>query len=132
MIDACVVLIVVPSGTGVRAEVIHVSERQSSGIRQTPVVRQDLRGGIQSVHKGQGLAARALGLSQLQALREVIVRSMAQTFSTAELGHLTRFLEADEARSMIEKTQSFQSILTKEFLAASVSDPELIRILIGN
>jgi hypothetical protein len=68
----------------------------------------------------------------MHSLRSVISRSMAQTFSTAELGHLTRFLEADEARSMIEKTQSFQSILTKEFLAASVSDPELIRILIGN
>jgi hypothetical protein len=65
------------------------------------------------------------------ALRGVISRSMAQTFSTAELAHLARFLQADEARSMIDKTQSFQSILTKELLTASVSDPELIRILIG-
>lgn len=32
---------------------------------------------------------------------------------------------------MIDKTQSFQSILTKELLTASVSDPELIKILIG-
>ena len=57
---------------------------------------------------------------------------MAQAFSTAELEHLARFLRADEARSMIDKTQSFQSILAKELLTASVSDPELIRILIGN
>ena len=68
----------------------------------------------------------------MASLRGVISRSMAQTFSTAELEHLARFLRADEARSMIDKTQSFQSILAKELLTASVSDPELIRILIGN
>lgn len=67
----------------------------------------------------------------MTSLRGVISRSMAQTFSTAELKHLARFLQADEARSMIDKTQSFQSILTKELLTASVSDPELIKILIG-
>lgn len=67
----------------------------------------------------------------MASLRGVISRSMAQTFSTAELEHLARFLRTDEARSMIDKTQSFQSILTKELLTASVSDPELIKILIG-
>jgi len=67
----------------------------------------------------------------MTSLRGVISRSMAQTFSTAELWHLARFLQADEARSMIDKTQNFQSILTKELLSASVSDPELIKILIG-
>jgi hypothetical protein len=65
------------------------------------------------------------------SLRAVISRSMAQTFSTAELEHLARFFEADEARSMVDKIQSFQSILTTELLAASVSDPELLKILIG-
>jgi hypothetical protein len=67
----------------------------------------------------------------MASLRGVISRSMAQTFSTAELEHLARFLQADEARSMIGKTQSFQFILTKELLTASVSDPELMRILLG-
>jgi hypothetical protein len=67
----------------------------------------------------------------MTSLRGVISRSMAQTFTTAELEHLTRFLQADEARSMVDKTQSFQSILTKELLTTSVSDPELIRIFIG-
>ena len=67
----------------------------------------------------------------MTSLRGVISRSMAQTFSTAELEHLARFLKADEALSMIDKTQNFQSILTKELLTASVSDPELVRILIG-
>lgn len=67
----------------------------------------------------------------MTSLRGVISRSMAQTFSTAELEHLARFLQAEEARSMIDKTQNFQSILTRELLTASVSDPELVRILIG-
>ena len=67
----------------------------------------------------------------MASLRGVISRSMAQTFSTAELGHLTRFLQADEARSMVDKVQNFQSVLTRELLTASVTDPELIKILIG-
>ncbi len=67
----------------------------------------------------------------MTSLRGVISRSMAQTFSTAELEHLARFLKADEALSMIDKTQNVQCILTKELLTASVSDPELVRILIG-
>jgi hypothetical protein len=67
----------------------------------------------------------------MASLRGVISRSMAQTFSMTELEHLTRFLQAKEALSMIDKTQNFQSILTRELLTASVSDPELIRILIG-
>jgi hypothetical protein len=67
----------------------------------------------------------------MASLRGVISRSMAQTFSTAELEHLARFLQADEARTMIDKAQGFQSILSMELLSASVSDPELIKILIG-
>jgi hypothetical protein len=65
------------------------------------------------------------------SLRGVISRSMAQTFSAAELEHLARFLQADEALSMIDKVQGFQSILTRELLAASISDPELMKILVG-
>lgn len=67
----------------------------------------------------------------MASLRGVISRSMAQTFSTAELWHLSRFLQADEALSMIDKSQNFQAVLTKELLASSVSDPELLRILVG-
>ncbi|HEX7953013.1 MAG TPA: hypothetical protein VF523_08120 [Burkholderiales bacterium] len=67
----------------------------------------------------------------MASLRAVISRSMARTFSTSELAHLARFLRADEARSMIDKTQYFQSALTRELLAASVSDPELMKLLIG-
>lgn len=67
----------------------------------------------------------------MNALRGVISRSMAQTFSTGELDHLTRFLKADEARSMVDKVQNFQSVLTTELLAASITDPDLMRVLVG-
>jgi hypothetical protein len=67
----------------------------------------------------------------MTALRGVISRSMAQTFSTTELDHLARFLKADEARSMVDKVQNFQSSLTTELLAASVTDPDLMRVLLG-
>ena len=67
----------------------------------------------------------------MTALRGVISRSMAQTFSAAELDHLARFLKADEARSMVDKVQNFQSSLTTELLAASVTDPDLMRVLLG-
>ncbi|HVY04576.1 MAG TPA: hypothetical protein VHB46_01245 [Burkholderiales bacterium] len=67
----------------------------------------------------------------MQSLRGVISRSMAQTFSTAELDHLAQFLKADQARSMIDKIQNFQGSLTRELLAASVSDPALMRALMG-
>jgi polar amino acid transport system permease protein len=45
----------------------------SLGLFSSAYVGEIVRGGIQSVHKGQTQAARALGLSQLQALREVIL-----------------------------------------------------------
>ena len=67
----------------------------------------------------------------MTALRGVISRSMAQTFSAAELDHLARFLKADEARSMVDKVQNFQSTLTTELLAASITDPDLMRVLLG-
>lgn len=67
----------------------------------------------------------------MNALRNVISRSMAQTFTSAELEHLARFLKADEARSMVDKVPVFQSRLTRELLAASVTDPDLLRILVG-
>lgn len=67
----------------------------------------------------------------MTALRGVISRSMAQTFSTTELDHLARFLKADEARSMVDKVQNFQSTLTTELLAASITDPDLMRVLLG-
>jgi polar amino acid transport system permease protein len=45
----------------------------SLGLFSSAYVGEIVRGGIQSVHKGQMQAARALGLSQLQALHEVVL-----------------------------------------------------------
>jgi polar amino acid transport system permease protein len=45
----------------------------SLGLFSSAYVGEIVRGGIQSVHKGQVQAARALGLSQLQALREIVL-----------------------------------------------------------
>jgi len=66
----------------------------------------------------------------VQALQGVIARSMAQTFSLAELAHIERFLAADEARSMIAKADGFESVVIRELLAAAMTDPELARSLL--
>ncbi len=66
----------------------------------------------------------------VQVLREVIVRSMARTFSVAELESLGRYMATDEARSTVEKTDAFQDALLREFLAAGLTHPELGKYLI--
>lgn len=65
----------------------------------------------------------------VQALQGVIARSMAQTFSLAELEHIERFLAADEARSMAAKVEGFESVVIRELLAAAMTDPELAKSL---
>lgn len=65
----------------------------------------------------------------VQLLRAVIVRSMAQTFTTAELDSLARYLATDEARSAVQKTDAFQDALLRELLAAGLTHPELGRYL---
>ncbi|HEX7810362.1 MAG TPA: hypothetical protein VF460_00515 [Burkholderiales bacterium] len=66
----------------------------------------------------------------VQALQGVIARSMAQTFSLAELGHIERFLAADEARSMVSKIEGFEAVVIRELLAAAMTDPELAKSLL--
>jgi hypothetical protein len=66
----------------------------------------------------------------VQALQGVIARSMAQTFSLAELEHIQRFLAADEARTMVGKIEGFESVVIRELLAAALTDPELARTLL--
>jgi hypothetical protein len=65
----------------------------------------------------------------VQLLRAVIVRSMAQTFTVAELDSLARYLATDEARSAVGKTDAFQDALLRELLAAGLTHPELGRYL---
>ncbi len=66
----------------------------------------------------------------LQVLREVIVHSIARTFSVAELESLGRYMATDEARSTVEKTDAFQDALLREFIAAGLTHPELGRYLL--
>ena len=66
----------------------------------------------------------------VQALQGVIARSMAQTFSLAELEHIERFLAADEAKSIVGKSEAFESVVIRELLATAMTDPELARSLL--
>jgi hypothetical protein len=66
----------------------------------------------------------------IQVLREVIVRSMARTFTVAELESLGRYMATDEARSTVAKTDAFQDALLREFLAAGLTHPELGKYLV--
>ena len=64
----------------------------------------------------------------VQALRAVIVRSMAQTFTVAELESLGRYLATDAARSTVEKTDAFQAALMRELLVAALTNPDIGQI----
>jgi len=66
----------------------------------------------------------------IQVLREVIVRSMARTFTVGELESLGRYMATEEARSAVAKTDAFQNALLHEFLAAGLSHPELGKYLV--
>lgn len=66
----------------------------------------------------------------VHALQGVIARSMSQTFSLAELEHIERFLDTDEARSMVAKVDGFESVVIRELLAAAMTDPELAKSLL--
>ena len=67
----------------------------------------------------------------MRTLRGVIVRSMAQTYSAAELDFLGRFLASDEARAFVEKLGDFEANLTREVMSAVLTDPDLAGILLG-
>jgi hypothetical protein len=65
----------------------------------------------------------------VKALRAVIVRSMAQTFTVPEMESLARYLSTLEARSAVDKADAFQNALLRELLAAALANPELGRLL---
>ncbi len=58
-------------------------------------------------------------------LRGVIARSMAQTYTLAELEFLTRMLSTQEGRSIVAKEELLQGLLTRELIAAALANPEL-------
>ena len=87
---------------------------------------------IQSLPEEQYKSAAA-ALSDpkvVKAVREVIIRSMAQTFTVPELESLQRYLATPEAGSMVDKTDAFQAALLKELLGAAITNPDLGRILV--
>jgi hypothetical protein len=86
---------------------------------------------IQALPEGQNRAA-VDALSDpavVKALRAVIVRSMAQTFTANEMEALARYLATAEARSAVDKAGAFQSALLRELLAAALTNPDLSRLL---
>ena len=67
----------------------------------------------------------------VQALRGVIARSMAQSYTVKEMEFLARMLATQEAQGIVAKSDLLQSLLTRELLAAALANPDLARILTG-
>ncbi len=65
----------------------------------------------------------------VQILRGAIARSMAQTYTLAELEFLARMLATKAGRSIVAKEELLQGMLARELLAAALTSPELARIL---
>jgi hypothetical protein len=61
----------------------------------------------------------------VQALKQAIMRSTAATYSVKEIELVHRFLEAEEARSIMNKLDRFRGALLKEAVAAAIANPEL-------
>jgi len=67
----------------------------------------------------------------VQALRGVIARSMAQAYTVTEMEFLARILATQEAQGIVAKTELLQGLLTRELLAAALTNPDLAEILTG-
>ncbi len=67
----------------------------------------------------------------VQALRGMIVRSMAHTYSAEEINFLAAFLAAPQARAFVAGLPVFEAQLTRELIAASLTDPTIGEILLG-
>ena len=85
----------------------------------------------------------ATKLFELPAYRMIATRQLYQSLDSLPAEQRKRATNAlsDPAvmtalrgvisRSMVDKVQNFQSSLTTELLAASVTDPDLMRVLLG-
>jgi hypothetical protein len=133
-----VLLCFIAAGSGraaLAADTPELRRQAAEQLFQLPAYRQiasrQVYEAVRSLPDGQyQLAVGALSEPKVvQALREVIVRSMVQTFSVAELESLKRYLATEEARSTVEKTDAFQAALLREFLREGLTNPELARML---
>jgi hypothetical protein len=73
----------------------------------------------------QQLSAALRDPKVVQALKGAIVRGTAATYTVQEIEHVHRFLEAREARSIMDKLDRFRGALLKEAVAAALTHPEL-------
>lgn len=124
------------SHTALAADTLEARQQAAERLFDLPAYRQvasrQVYEAIRSLPEPQYQAAlEALSDPKVvKVLREVIVRSMARTFSVAELDSLGRYMATDEARSTVEKTDEFQDALVREFIAAGMTHPELGKYLI--
>ena len=65
----------------------------------------------------------------VQALKQAILRSTAATYSVKEIELVHRFLDADEARSIMDKLDRFRDALVREAVAAAIANPDLAPVL---
>ena len=63
-------------------------------------------------------------------LRDAVIRSTATTFSVREIEVVRRFLEANEARSIVDKLDQFRITLLKEAVTAAIVNPDLAPLLL--
>lgn len=67
----------------------------------------------------------------VQALRQLISRSMAKTYSVDELAFLQKFLSSPQARAFVGKLGTFEANLTRELVVSGITNPELGEIFLG-
>jgi hypothetical protein len=77
----------------------------------------------------QAAAAALRDPKIVQAVKQAILRSTAATYSVKEIELVHRFLEADEARSIMSKLDQFRGALLREAIAAAIANPELAPVL---
>jgi hypothetical protein len=65
----------------------------------------------------------------VQALKRAILRSTAATYTVKEIELVHRFLDTEEARSIMSKLDQFRGALLKEAVAAAITNPELVPAL---
>lgn len=128
-------LAVAPLACAAEAETAQQREAAAARLFDVPLYRElatreiyEALGNLPDVqHKAAAAALRDPKI--VQALKQAILRSTAATYSVKEIELVHRFLEANEARSIMEKLDRFRGALVKEAVAAAIANPELAPVL---
>jgi hypothetical protein len=122
--------------TGFAADTEDARRRAAESLFELPVYRKmatrQVYQALQSLPEEQYKSATA-ALSDpkvVSAMRRVIIRSMAQTFTVPELETLQRYLATPEAGTMVDKTDAFQDALLQQMMGEALTNPDLARILV--